>query len=289
MTANSVSVAPTVWEMDFYACPLRDENDKRVWDLLVCDGAGTFQESRFCSNQEVNSDWVATQLEQMLETAPIRPAAIRVFRSRMSSIMQRGCEAAGIPMRPSRRTYRLQRWIKDRRRTVYPHSETYIYNPKDVLDDPLFLTDPSPLPDKLLGEKWALVTLQARDLREAQSWPSQFNDLFDPGWDDIPDETIIPGLLIGSSRAVPMSGWMSGIEPSFLRFAQGPRMGLALEAGQNDSYWVAQFNDDKTRVEAEGFEARKKQAQGLHFLAIQKQLGSQEFSGVWLLQEWGYQ
>ncbi|MGF1577194.1 MAG: Tab2 family RNA-binding protein, partial [Cyanophyceae cyanobacterium] len=67
------------------------------------------------------------------------------------------------------------------------------------------------------------------------------------------------------------------------------RMGLALEAGQNDSYWVAQFNDDKTRVEAEGFEARKKQAQGLHFLAIQKQLGSQEFSGVWLLQEWGYQ
>jgi hypothetical protein len=276
--------------MDFYACPLRDEREKRVWDLLVCDGTGSFQESRFCSNQEVNSDWVASQLEQMLETAPMRPAAIRVFRSRMSSIMQRGCEAAGIPMRPSRRTYRLQRWIKDRRQRVYPQSETYAYNPADVLEDPLFLTDPSPLPDKLLGDRWAFVTLQAKDLRQARGWPMQFGDVaFDPGWDQMGADTIIPGLLIGSQRAVALSAWMSGVEPGFLRYMKGSRLGLALEAGQTDSYWMAQFRDDKTQAEAEGFEARKQQAEGIHFLGIQEQLGSESFAGFWLLQEWSYQ
>lgn len=275
--------------MDFYASPLRDEHDKRVWDLLVCDASGSLQESRFCSNQEVNSDWVAAQLQELLAQSPTRPTAIRVFRSRMSSIMQRGCEAAGIPMRPSRRTYHLQRWIKERRQTVYPHHPTYTYNPQDVLEDPLFLTDPSPLPDTLRGEKWAIVTLQAQDLRQAESWPTQFGECFDFDWAGIPDDAIIPGLLIGSSRAVAMAAWMSGLEPSFLRYVDGgSRIGLALEAGQNEGYWVAQFRDDATRAEATGFEERKHQAQGIHFLAIQEQLGSPAFAGFWLLQQWRY-
>ena len=114
---NSKESKP-IWEMDFNALPLRDERDKRVWELLVCDRSGEFKQARYCSNQEVNSVWVGERLQEFLQIAPAPPAGIRVFRSRMSSILQRGCEAAEIPMRPSRRVYTLKQWMDERARQL---------------------------------------------------------------------------------------------------------------------------------------------------------------------------
>jgi hypothetical protein len=131
-----------VWQMDFNAVPLRDAQDRRVWELLVCDPGGQFRQAKYCSNQEVNSTWVAQQLRSYLEAAPQPPSAIRVFRARMSSILQRACNAVGIPMLPSRRVYALKAWMRERAEQVYPQETQFTYSPEPPVEpDP-----PDPVP-----------------------------------------------------------------------------------------------------------------------------------------------
>jgi hypothetical protein len=268
-----------IWQMDFNAVPLRDEQDRRVWELLVCDPSGQFRKAQYCSNQEVNSTWVAQQLRSYLETAPQPPSAIRVFRARMSSILQRACDLAGIPMLPSRRVYTLKAWMRERAEQVYPQEPQFTYSPESPLEpDP---PDPIRLPDKLQGERWALVTLRAEDLREADTWPTEFGELFPVAWDTLAPDTIIPGMVITSQRALPMAAWMSGVEPAYLSVVDGQ---LLFEAGLNDCYLFAQLRAEKLRAEAEGFAKRQYLAQGIHFLAIQTDLKAQSFAGFWLMQ-----
>lgn len=271
--------------MDFNALPLRDDRDKRVWELLVCDRSGTFKQARYCSNQEVNSVWVGEQLQEFLQLAPEPPVAIRVFRSRMSSILKRGCETVGIPMRPSRRVYTLKTWMDQRAQEVYPNESQYTYQPNDVL----MLTEtelpaPTSLPDKLEGDRWALVTLQVADLKAADQWPTEFGELFRVDWDGYEATQAVPGLLIASSRAVAIAAWMSGVEPSGLTVDLEDK-GLILETGQTDRYLLARLTDDKLKAEAEGFQARKQQVDGIHFLALQIALGEESFAGFWLLKD----
>ncbi|MCJ2541783.1 Tab2/Atab2 family RNA-binding protein [Synechococcus bigranulatus str. 'Rupite'] len=265
--------------MDFTAVPLRDEQDRRVWELLVCDPSGQFRQAQYCSNQEVNSTWVAQQLRHYLEIAPQPPSAIRVFRARMSSILQRACDAVGIPMLPSRRVYTLNAWMRERAEQVYPNETQFRYCPEPLVEpEP---PDPARLPDKLQGERWALVTLRAADLQEAESWPTEFGELFPVAWDTLAPDTIIPGLVITSRRALPMAAWMTGLEPAYLSVVQEQ---LILEAGLNDRYLFAPLKAEKLRAEAEGFAKRQHLAQGIHFLAIQTDLKAQSFAGFWLMQ-----
>lgn len=265
--------------MDFTAVPLRDEQDRRVWELLVCDPSGQFRQAQYCSNQEVNSTWVAQQLRNYVQAAPQPPSAIRVFRARMSSILQRACDGVGIPMVPSRRVYTLNAWMRERAEQVYPHEAQFTYSPESPVEPDL--PDPTRLPDKLQGERWALVTLRAADLQEAESWPTEFGELFPVDWSSLPPDTIIPGLVITSQRALPMAAWMTGIEPAYLSIVQEQ---LILEAGLNDRYLFAPLKAEKLRAEAEGFAKRQHLAQGIHFLAIQTDLNTQSFAGFWLMQ-----
>ncbi len=265
--------------MDFTAVPLRDEQDRRVWELLVCDPSGQFRQAQYCSNQEVNSTWVAKQLQHYLEIAPQPPSAIRVFRARMSSILQRACNAVGIPMVPSRRVYTLKAWMRERAERVYPHETQFTYSPEAPVEpDP---PDPVRLPDKVQGERWAFVTLQAAEFQEADSWPMAFGELFPVAWDTLPPDTLIPGLVIASQRALPIAAWMTGMEPAYLSVVADQ---LILEAGLTDRYLFASLKGEKLRAEAEGFVHRQQQAQGIHFLAIQTDLKAQSFAGFWLLQ-----
>lgn len=278
-TRLAVSGRGPIWQMDFTAVPLRDEQDRRVWELLVCDPLGQFRKAQYCSNQEVNSTWVAQQLRDCMEAAPQPPSAIRVFRARMSSILQRACDLVGIPMLPSRRVYTLNAWIRERAEQVYPYEAQFTYSPESPVEPEL--PDPTRLPDKLQGERWALVTLRAADLQEAESWPTEFGELFPVAWSSLPADTIIPGLVITSQRALPMAAWMTGIEPAYLSVVQEQ---LILEAGLNDRYLFAPLKAEKLRAEAEGFAKRQHLAQGIHFLAIQTDLKAQSFAGFWLMQ-----
>jgi hypothetical protein len=98
-------------------------------------------------------------------------------------------------------------------------------------------------------------------------------------------ETQIPGLIIYSSRATALAGWMSGLELAFLKFDSGPPARLVLDTGANDRWILANLRDAATEREAKEFEAAKMQAKKVHFLAIQSNPESESFAGFWLLHE----
>ncbi|XP_011025452.1 PREDICTED: uncharacterized protein LOC105126323 [Populus euphratica] len=102
---------------------------------------------------------------------------------------------------------------------------------------------------------------------------------------EIDDKTMIPGLAVASSRAEPLAAWMNGLEACAIE-ADTPRACLILSVGIATRYVYATYK--KTPVttaeaEAEAWEAAKKACGGLHFLAIQNDLDSDESVGFWLL------
>ena len=127
------------------------------------------------------------------------------------------------------------------------------------------------------------MTLQVADLQQADQWPTEFGELFAVDWDPFEETQAVPGLLIASTRAVAIAAWMGGVEPSSLTI--DPEQGLILEAGQTDRYLMARLADDKLQAEGEGFQARKQQMGGIHFLALQTDLNEQSFAGFWLLKD----
>lgn len=71
----------TIWELDFYSRPLRDEEGKKVWEVLICetplnieDSTETmFRYTQFCPSNEVNSIWLKQAIENAIATAPTPP------------------------------------------------------------------------------------------------------------------------------------------------------------------------------------------------------------------------
>jgi hypothetical protein len=81
-----------------------------------------------------------------------------------------------------------------------------------------------------------------------------------------------------------MAGWMSGLELGYLKVDdETPR--LILETGVNDRWILANLNNPQLLAEAQNFEATKRQADGVHFLAVQTNTDTEAFAGFWLLQE----
>ena len=56
----------TIWELDFYSRPLRDEEGKKVWEVLICEtpiniedrAEKMFRYTQFCPSNQVNSVWL---------------------------------------------------------------------------------------------------------------------------------------------------------------------------------------------------------------------------------------
>lgn len=278
-----------IWQVDFHPCPLLDDQGKRVWELLVCDSTGTWQQACYASNQEVNSRWVSERLQAYLALAPVPPLLIRIFRLRMVALLQRAAELVGIPTRLSRRVYSLQRWYHYRQEQVYPQESQFTYK-LDPMPAPVY-EDPQPLPDALRGERWALVTLRAADFSPgfspdfSQNWGAAFGEGLPIDWSTWDPETIIPGLLITSRRARAMAAWMSGVDPYAVTVEETGDGGLELllEVGASVSYVLARLTDEVRQQEAKGFQQRLQASQGIHFLAMQETLKSQTFAGFWML------
>ncbi|MEN9252657.1 MAG: Tab2/Atab2 family RNA-binding protein [Thermostichales cyanobacterium HHBFW_bins_127] len=268
-----------IWQVDFHPCPLLDDQGKRVWELLVCDGSGHWQQACYASNQEVNSRWVSEKLQAYLDIAPVKPMLMRIFRLRMAALLQRAAELVGIPSRLSRRVYSLQRWYAWRQQQVYPQEGQFTYKPEGM-PEPVY-EDPQPLPDALRGERWALVTLRAQDFQ--QDWQAEFGEMLPLDWQAWDPETVIPGLLITSRRARAIAAWMSGVDPYAVSVEPGSPGELLLEVGGNLSYVVARLGDATSQREAAGFAQRLQAAGGIHFLAVQETLKSQQLTGFWLL------
>ena len=280
----------TVWELDFYSRPILDENNKKRWEVLISEGfqavdadpKALFRYSKFLSNSEVNSIRLKETIQEAISEAHIPPSRIRFFRFSMQNMITRACDELGIAAQPSRRTLALKQWMDYRKQEVYPQEPGYTDKPSPTIGAPP--PAPRPLPDALIGQQWALVNLSAQDLVEMPEWPIDFGEAFPLLPTGIDLNTVIPGLVIFSSRALPMAGWLSGLEVSELRIEASKPPRLILETGTADSWVVAALNDPQLQKEAGAFEVAKTKANQVHFLAVQSDPDTESFAGFWLMQ-----
>ncbi len=279
-----------IWELDFYSRPILDENKKKVWEVLICESPvgtryepdKTFRYAKFCSNSEVNSIWLKAALEEAIAQAPAPPDRIRFFRQAMNNMIVKACDEAGIPAQLSRRTLALNQWLPQRLAEVYPNQAGF--QPGSNASVNFAKTKPQALPDALRGEKWQFVTLAAHAFDDLAEWAIGFGETFPLGLSGVAPETLIPGLIIYSSRATPLAAWMSGLDLAEVKFDTEVAPQLHLETGIADRWILAALTSPTLQTEAQQFEAAKQRAAGVHFLAVQTDPNTEAFAGFWLLQ-----
>jgi hypothetical protein len=279
-----------IWELDFYSRPLLDDHQKKRWEVLICETPtavdrridSLFRFSKFCSSSEVNSVWLRNALAEAIAQAPKPPDRVRFFRRQMNNMITKACTDAGLAVSPSRRTLALHQWIQERMATVYPTLPNYqdSVNPSVSMGDSI----PQPLPDALKGQQWAFVTLEAAAFQDMAEWPIDFREAFPLELANLTPDAKIPGLIIFSSRALPLAAWMSGLDLAFLAAVESPPR-LVLETGANDAWSLVPLTTPALQAEAQQFAAAKRAANDVHFLAVQTRPEAEAFTGFWLMQE----
>ncbi|NJK59629.1 MAG: DUF1092 family protein [Oscillatoriales cyanobacterium SM2_1_8] len=270
-----------IWELDFYSRPVLQADNKKLWELLVCDRDRSLAHVQVCPSDQVNSTWLAAQLQAISEAQGVSPLMVRYFRPSMNNIVSRGCTLANLKPQPSRRLFALRGWLEERMEKVYPTLEGF-----QGAEPPLPLKPAAPLvptvpPDALTAEQWSMVTVAAAELAEAGDWDMDFGEVLPV---PLPPTTAIPGMVLLSRRARPLAAWMSGVDPVFL---SSDRRQLCLDAGSETRWRLATYpaTDAVLGQQVEAFAAAKQQAQGWHFLAVQDRPDSNRFAGFWLLQD----
>ncbi|MGG6298256.1 Tab2/Atab2 family RNA-binding protein [Leptolyngbya sp. AN02str] len=282
---------PVIWELDFYSRPVVDENQKKLWEVLICESPlsieskpeSLFRYSQFYANTEVNSGNLRQAIEAAIAQAPKPPDRIRFFRRQMANMISKACDELGIPGYASRRTIALNQWINQRMAEEYPTYPNYQpgSNPSVMMPS----SDPQPLPDALIGQRWAFVSLEASAFADMSEWEMDFSEAFPLDLLNLAPNMTIPGLLVFSQRSLPLAAWMSGLEMAFVKLAPGDRPQLLLETGSNDAWILANLSSPALQKEAKDFEAAKEKANGVHFLAVQSGPEAETFAGFWLMQE----
>jgi hypothetical protein len=149
---------------------------------------------------------------------------------------------------------------------------------------------PLPLPDALMGHAWQFASLTAQSLEQdllakpipvtvIPQPPSRFG---------IASSTVIPGVVVyGGRRALKLAQWVAAQTPSQLNFIQGEPSGLVLagEAEMAQRWVFLTFTDAEVVQAAQAFEARKSQAQGLHFLLVQPDDSGVTYTGLFLFKQ----
>ncbi len=277
-----------IWEIDFYSRPLVDERQKKVWELLICESPSSTQQSsselfryaQYCPSDQVNSIWLGEALQAAMLEAKQSPQRIRFFRRQMNNMITKACKDIGIPSAASRRSISLRQWLDERMDNFYPIQPNYqAVNSASVQ---MFSDSPQPLPEALIGEKWAFMNLAASQFADMSDWQIGFGESFPLEMFGITPDVMIPGLILYSARSVPMAAWMSGLEIVAVAYQPAPKSTLLLETGASESWILARLDGD-TQSEAARFEASKQQSKGVHFIAIQSNPESEEFAGFWLL------
>jgi hypothetical protein len=280
----------TIWEIDFYSRPILDDQQKKIWELLVCDTQRQFEFSKFCTGGQANARWLETALEEAIQagrqaqhlTAAEIPAKIRFFRRQMNNIITRACAALNVGAQPSKRTFAMYQWLQERHQTVYPEHPGF--QPAMTAPPQFEATQPQPLPDALVGRGWSVVTLPASAFGDIDAWEIAFRDTVPLDLLTLPPNVMVPGILVFSERAVPLAGWMSGLELSCLALDTNPVPLLILETGVSDRWVLSNLKDPQLLAEIEAFERTKQAAHQIHFLAVQSDPEAKEFAGFWVMQ-----
>ncbi len=286
-----------IWELDFYSRPVLDENQKKIWELLICNSYNASQQFQWikeCNSSEVNSNWLAAELKlaiaSHLDQTGETPQKVRFYRPSMTNIISRGCKQIGLTPQTSRRLFTISPWLEQRMQTIYPQRAGFVAADPQPLPLKIGSQVPTaePAPDALMGESWLVASLKIEEFSSAAEWSMDFGELFGLDIANNPD-LAIPGLIITSTRALALAAWMSGVDPVFLKFEPNlDKLQLILEAGE-DARWILtnlnRFKNLGAIAQAENFEAAKKDSGGIHFVAIQTDPAIEHFAGFWLLKE----
>ena len=310
------NVTPTdEWEMDCYSRPIvmKDDNNKKLWQILITDSIGSFRYIHRLPSNQVNSKTVRQVVDNFIDNMTIKPNTIRFFRGAMFNMIQIALsEIPNVTSKPSRCTFALASWLEELYTDVYPKMEGY--NPSMVSSNsnsPSFLDVRTPikLPDALRGEKYAFVSLP---LQEFLPSPSDSDENSSSSSSGITAENIgvgrlcpipkslldtntlststalaaadifVQGVVILSSRAPALAAWLAGTEVVALQADLRKRI-LTMETDIDNQYLMAKLNDQQ-RIEAVAFEEGKDMLQGLHFISVQK-TEDDDPEGFWLLRE----
>jgi RNA-binding protein Tab2/Atab2 len=285
--------AADVWELDFYSRPILDQDQKKLWELLICDRQHQFEFVKYCTGAEANARWLQQAMQEAIHAwqqhydlpSTAQPEKVRFFRRQMNSIITRACSELQLQALPSRRTFALYQWLRQRAEAVYPEHPGY--QPLAAPPTDFAPEAPQPLPDALRGDRWVFASLTAADLAAANDWEIKFGEVFAPnemGLDLAPSAPI-PGLIIYSARAIPLAGWMSGLELAAVDLVEAqPSPQLILETGASDRWVLLNLRQPNLLAEAKNFISDKQKSAQVHFLAIQADAKSESFAGFWILQ-----
>ncbi|XP_074308422.1 protein TAB2 homolog, chloroplastic [Silene latifolia] len=274
------------WELDFCSRPILDIRGKKIWELVVCDNSLSLQYTKYFPNNVINSVTLKNAIAAICDELGLPlPQKIRFFRSQLQTIITKACKELNIKPIPSKRCLSLLLWLEERYETIYQRHPGFQKGSKPlmVLDNPF----PMELPENLFGERWAFVQLPYSAVQEEilsldKSAFGATLDLDLLGY-EIDEKALIPGLAVATSRAKPLAAWMNGLEVSSIEADTG-RGSLILSVGLSTRYTYATYTKTPEMTsEAEAWEAAKKASGGLHFLAIQEDLDSDDCVGFWLL------
>lgn len=289
--AGARAVKPsTIWELDLYTRPVTNDQGKKLWELLVTDANGVMRHVEPLPSSLINSRELRKRINALVERAEVRPTQVRFFRSEMQAMIGVALSELQVLTVPTRRTYSLRNWIEERNRDVYPLMPGY--KPELAAEErarPALDRQPVKMPDALRGDKWAFVELPLGEMRGPDASIDEsnigFGSTFSVEGIDLPDETLVPGLLITSQRAEPLAAWMSGTELGAIG-VDLERGDLCLEVGIDTQYMFARLWDLTQREEAASFMRTCRAARGLHFVAVQQSLEDNGVKGFWLLRNY---
>jgi hypothetical protein len=273
-----------IWQADFYRRPLQDESGKPLWELLICDSAGSFEFSAFCSQGSANSTWLTQQLQQQTQIQK-KPDRLQVFRPQSLSLIEAAGKVLGIKVEATRRTPALKLLLQERAKaySIMPNYTGETYNPI-ALDSP----PPVPLPENLWGDRWRFASLPAGDLAEVFTGRPipilEMPESLLPLNLGLASTVRVPGVIIdGGRQSMRLARWLQDAKPVALNYIAGVPDGLILEAGLADRFVVATFEDSDVKAAAQIYTQRQQLSKGLHFLLVQPDDTGMTYTGFWLL------
>jgi hypothetical protein len=271
------------WELDLYRSPIVGEDQKPLWELLVCTSDGQGLLSKFCAAAQVNADWIQTQLQNLIATRGETPLEIRAFRSASFNLAEPACQALFIPLRKSLRAIAIQRWLAYRQQNVYPSLEGY--SPPQAAH-PVQRPVPVAVPEALLSERWGFSALPAAELSLLRQVSISYGEIpfWKEDWQDWPSAAVIPGLFLIREEVKPLARWLEEKGPVALSYVEAESSAILLETDTEERWILATFEDAEMKASARQFIERMGKFQGLHFIAVQPSEEDEAITGFWLLQ-----
>jgi hypothetical protein len=275
------------WQADLHRPPLTSPDHRPLWELLLCNGDFSFSYGALVPQSDLSKDWVTDQLKLATQRAGVTPDTIQVFRPQALSLLTIACDNLGIAVEPSRHTFTLHQWLRQRAKW-YPTQANALpvaYNPLHIEAPP-----PVPLPENLWGDRWGFTALTAGDFEQTLPYEPiplcHLPPALMPSHLGLASTTPLPGVVIDAGRqAMALAQWLQSQHPAWLTYIPGDPDGLILEAGLCDRWVMTTCHDDEVARAAQQFKQRKQASQGLHFLLVRPDDSGMTTTGLWLLHQ----